>query len=151
MVRFCVLPRTNLAYCLRHSGLNPRRFILLQTLCRCDKSQLLWNQANPHSFRKTPGVGYTPQIAPMESTRCRLFFRTLFANQLPHPSAPPPPRVSISLSTFAFRISIFVCRFFRPFVFTTLRIAFSATSLFSQPSELPGGVTPNPSLQGVPS
>jgi len=36
----------------------PRRFTLLQTLCRHEKSQLLCNQANPHSLRKTPGVGY---------------------------------------------------------------------------------------------
>src|SRR6202043_1594919 len=31
---------------------------LLQTLCRCQKSQLLCYQANPHSSRKTPRVGH---------------------------------------------------------------------------------------------
>ena len=31
--------------------------ILLQTLCRSEKSQLLWNQANPNSFAKTLAVG----------------------------------------------------------------------------------------------
>jgi hypothetical protein len=33
-----------------------RRFILLQTLCHCEESQLLCNQANPNSFPKIPGV-----------------------------------------------------------------------------------------------
>ena len=33
-------------------------------------------------------------------------------------------------------------RFCRPFVFITLRIAFSASPFLSQPSELPGGVPP---------
>ena len=33
------------------------RFILLRTLCRCEKPQLLCNQANPNSLCKIPGVG----------------------------------------------------------------------------------------------
>ena len=33
-----------------------RRMILLRTLCRSQKRQLLCNQANPHSLRKIPGV-----------------------------------------------------------------------------------------------
>ena len=33
-----------------------RRMILLRTLCRSQKSQVLCNQANPHSLRKIPGV-----------------------------------------------------------------------------------------------
>ena len=44
---------------------NSRRPTLLQTLCRREKTQLLCNQANPHSFVKTPGAGYTPK-----SRRC---------------------------------------------------------------------------------
>ena len=39
------------------SSTNPRRLILLQTLCRRQNTQLLWNQANPNSFAKTPEVG----------------------------------------------------------------------------------------------
>ena len=39
------------------SSSNPRRLILLQTLLRSPKSQLLWNQANPNSLCKTRGVG----------------------------------------------------------------------------------------------
>src|ERR1700736_3686752 len=39
------------------SSPNPRRLILLQTLLRSPKSQLLWNQANPNSLCKTRGVG----------------------------------------------------------------------------------------------
>ncbi len=41
--------------------LNSRRLTLLQTLCRREKRQLLYNQTNPHSFAKTPGVGHTPK------------------------------------------------------------------------------------------
>jgi len=52
-----VLSRTNLAYSPRRSTPNLRFFILLHPLCRSQKSQLLWNQANPDSFAKTPGVG----------------------------------------------------------------------------------------------
>lgn len=35
--------------------------ILLQTLCRHENSQLLWNQANPDSFAETRGDASTPQ------------------------------------------------------------------------------------------
>ena len=37
---------------------NSKPLNLLRTLCRCEETQPLWNQANPHSFRKTPGWGY---------------------------------------------------------------------------------------------
>jgi hypothetical protein len=37
---------------------NSRRLILLRTLCRREKNQLLCNQANPNSLHKTPGVGH---------------------------------------------------------------------------------------------
>ena len=61
---------------------NPFVSIFLQPLCRRQKSQLLWNHANPDSFRKTPGVGGAAKIASLESTTSRLFFRALFASQL---------------------------------------------------------------------
>jgi len=51
-----VLSRTNLADAARHSSLNSRLFILLQTLLRSEEKQPLYNQANPNSFHKTPGV-----------------------------------------------------------------------------------------------
>src|SRR5260370_1241657 len=35
---------------------------LLQPLCRLEKSQPLWNQANPASFCKTPGVGVPQRL-----------------------------------------------------------------------------------------
>src|SRR5258708_3997024 len=57
MVALRVLSRTNLAYRPRRSSLNPRPFILLRTLLRSRESQLLYYQANPASFWKTPGVG----------------------------------------------------------------------------------------------
>ncbi len=52
-----MLSRRNLSYPSRRSSPNPQLFILLQTLCRSQKTQLLCNQANPASFAKTPGVG----------------------------------------------------------------------------------------------
>ena len=53
---------------------------LFRTLCRRQKRQLLWNQSNPHSFCKTPGVG--------------VYWRTLGQNALPetHCSLPTCPR-----------------------------------------------------------
>src|ERR1700676_3467946 len=41
-----------------------RRFILLRTLCRSQKNQLLCNQSNPNSFVKTPGVWGTHSATP---------------------------------------------------------------------------------------
>src|SRR5713226_6757052 len=58
MVAFAVLSRTNLADPSRHSSLNSRPYNLLQPLVPLQKSQLLYNQANPASFCKTPGVAY---------------------------------------------------------------------------------------------
>jgi hypothetical protein len=52
-----VLSRRRPSYPSRRSSLNPRPVNLLQPLWRSQKSQLLWNQANPASFCKTPGVG----------------------------------------------------------------------------------------------
>ncbi len=77
-----MLSRTKLAYPSRHSSLNSRPFNLLQPLCRLQKSQLLWNQANPASFCKTPGVGVPPQTSPLESSTSSLFFRAPVATQL---------------------------------------------------------------------
>ena len=79
MVPFRVLSRTNLAYSSRQSSLNSRPFNLLQPLCSLQKSQLLWNQGNPASFCKTPGVGVPSQIAFVESATSGLFFPALFA------------------------------------------------------------------------
>ena len=38
---------------------NARRLIPLQALCRCEKTQLLWIQANPNSLCKTRRVAYS--------------------------------------------------------------------------------------------
>lgn len=59
-----VLSWTNLRHFSRHCTPNRRCFILLRTLCRSCKSQLLWNQADPHSFAKIPGVGYPSRKPP---------------------------------------------------------------------------------------
>src|SRR5712664_1115131 len=63
-------------------------FNLLRTLLHLQKSQVLWNQANPASFSKmpgcgvghpernygTPGVGVPLRNAPLESASSSLFF-----------------------------------------------------------------------------
>jgi hypothetical protein len=64
--------------CISHnSSLNPHPFTLLRTLGRRQKRQLLWNQPNPNSFCKipgveypecnygTPGVGVSPSLMPL--------------------------------------------------------------------------------------
>jgi hypothetical protein len=53
--------RTNLTGPMPKLDLNSRPFSHLQPLCRREKSQPLWNQANPASFPKTPGVGWVPR------------------------------------------------------------------------------------------
>jgi hypothetical protein len=58
LVRLRVLSRTNLTYPSRRSSPKSHRLILLRTLCRRQKRQLLWNQPNPNSFCKIPWVGY---------------------------------------------------------------------------------------------
>jgi len=52
-----VLSRRNLSYPSHRSTPNSRWLTLLQTLCRRQKPQPLWNQANPNSLRKTHGCG----------------------------------------------------------------------------------------------
>ena len=77
-----MLSRTNLPYSSRRSTPNPRPFKSLQPLCRSQKSQLLWNQANPASFAKTPGVGVPRKNRPMESATYSLFSPDLFLTWL---------------------------------------------------------------------
>jgi len=88
-------------------GRNPLRLTLLQTLCRRQKRQLLCNQANPHSFAKTTGVGYAPKLR-----TCGI------SNLQTHRSRP-----SYNLVNATLRES--------PFVFTVLQIPFPASSLNS--------------------
>jgi hypothetical protein len=105
-----VLSRTNLPYSSRRSTANPRLLILLQTLCRSQRSQLLWNQANPNSFAKTPGVGCTSQepssrISNLQTLRSRPVCKSV----TPPPSSPRP--------------TLHEPRFYLSFVFIYLRIA----------------------------
>ena len=58
----------------------------------------------------------------------------------------PKPRSYSSTSELSASVSLWQSRFCPPFVFIFLRIAFSATPVFSQSSALPGGVTPNDPL-----
>jgi hypothetical protein len=53
--------RTNLVGPMPKLDLNSRPFNHLQPLCRREKSQPLWNQANPASFSKIPGWGGYPE------------------------------------------------------------------------------------------
>ncbi len=59
-----MLSRTNLPHSSHRSTPNPRPLKSLQPLCRSQKSQLLWNQANPASFCKHPGWGMPSQSRP---------------------------------------------------------------------------------------
>jgi hypothetical protein len=54
---------------------NSRLFILLWTLCRCQKRQLLCNQSNPNSFAKTPGVGDTHTNPPFRISNIQTLSR----------------------------------------------------------------------------
>ncbi len=83
---FRMLSRTNLADPSRRSSLNPRPVNLLQPLfypeprrVRSQKSQVLYNQANPASFCKTPGWGVPSQISPLESATSISLFLALSA------------------------------------------------------------------------
>ena len=67
-----------LAAPLRHANPNSRPFNRLQPLSPREKSQLLWNQANPASFSKTPGWGVPRKNRPVESATYSLFFPDLF-------------------------------------------------------------------------
>src|SRR5258708_21777537 len=115
VVWFLVLSRRNLADPARRSSPNPRLFILLRTLLRSEKTQLFYNQANPHSFCKTPGVGVPlrgdrcteaqkcPSVSPLPATLTHSVSRKSFrcnsyANTLDR-GVTPPPKSSSPLAT----------------------------------------------------
>ena len=87
-------------------------------------------------FLQNAGVGVPPQIPLLESATYGLFFRALLAKQLTVPSLAGIlslcPRCLCGKSSFC-----------SPFVFTTLRIPFPATPVFSHPYKSPGGVPSN--------
>ena len=92
------------------TGGKRRLFTLLQTLCRSEKSQLLWNQANPDSFCKMPGWGGHPEC----------FYRT--------PRVGVPPQLTVWFAAS-------ICS---PFLFRTLQIPFPATPLLAHLYKTPG-------------
>ena len=71
-----------------------RLFMDLQPLRRSQKSQLLWNQANPASFAKTPGVGVPRKNRAIESATYSLFFQDPVMTQLLSQSAERAPTQS---------------------------------------------------------
>src|SRR5260370_24447089 len=79
MVALRVLSRTNLAYPSRNRSINPSLFIRLQPVCPLQKSQLLWNQANPASFCQTPGWG----VLSRDVVRCTEAQKCLSVSPLP--------------------------------------------------------------------
>ncbi len=148
MLPFRVLSRTNLAYRSRYSSLNPRLFILLQTLfypeprrVHSQKSQLLCNQANPASFSKTPGVGYpeclyaTPGVGAPQHLRAEPRFRRHMRHV-----APLSPVASLGCAYFPSPQGCTTpnLRFSLLGVYVPLWQPFPVSHLFSQPSELPG-------------
>src|SRR6202040_336298 len=52
--------------------------ILLRTLCRSCKRQVLWNQANPRSLRKIPGVG-VPRLLSHSDLPAKSFIYRFYA------------------------------------------------------------------------
>jgi hypothetical protein len=102
VVPFRVLPRTKPA----DSQVKSRRFTLLQTLGRCASRQLLWNQANPHSFGKTPGVGCTTTKPSFRISNLQTLSR-VSSNQ----SVTKLAKTAGGPSTFVFRFSYFASRF----------------------------------------
>jgi hypothetical protein len=98
-------------------------------------------------FFQNAGVGVPPQIPLLESTTYRLFIQTLFLRSVC--KAVNSPSLAGILSPCP------RCRrlprpgrggkssFCSPFVFTTLRIPFPATPVFSHPYKTPGGVPSN--------
>ena len=83
-----MLSRTTLSCPSPNNSPNSRPLNRLQPLSRRQKSQLLWNQANPASFPKlpgcgvgipkrnygTPGVGYTRKSRPCGISKIRTLF-----------------------------------------------------------------------------
>src|SRR5246127_330063 len=111
-----MLSRTTLYYFPPHNSLNSRPLNHLQPLAcpeprrvRRPKSQPLWNQANPASFSRTPGVGYTLTSRPCGISNLQ----------------PLSLRLSYNLVNAIAAGS--------PFVFTTLQTAFPANPFVSQP------------------
>jgi hypothetical protein len=126
-----VLSRTTLSYRSRNSSRNSRPLILLQTLCRYEKSQVLCNQANPDSFPKIPGCGvghpernyWTPGVGyTLASRPCGI------SNIQTLSSRPSYNLVNASAAD-------------SPFVFITIQIPLPATPFVSHPYKTPGGVT----------
>jgi len=104
-----------------HSRRKSRRVILLQPLCHRPKSYLLWNQANPRSFAKTPGWGYLARASAISALTLR-----------------------------SLRLSVVICpRICPSFVFILLQIPFLVTLFFSHPCKTPGGVLSRPSFGAV--
>jgi hypothetical protein len=128
---------------------NAFALILLQTLCRCRRAQLLCNQANPNSFHKmpaygirrsswrTPGVGSTSQspshrISDLQTLLFLVFAKWPFSRSTKlHSSCSRVTdhgsRVSLcpratSLSALSFH-TLTNCFSRKPFRFTFIRIA----------------------------
>ena len=91
-----MLSRTALSCSSPSDSPNSRPFNRLQPLCRLQKSQLLWNQANPASFSKSPGVGYTLTSRPCGISKLRNLFSRPSCNLVN--AAPEPVHLSPSLS-----------------------------------------------------
>jgi hypothetical protein len=132
---------------------------LLVSLCSLFRARFLYFHELAASFSKMPGVGgysecnyRTPGGWVVTSTHATLCFRRHMRHV-----APLSPVASLDCAYFLsprgwttlsvnfatkdfFSVPLWQIPFCLSFVFTTIRIAFPATPLFSQPSALPGGV-----------
>jgi hypothetical protein len=111
---FRVLPRTVSSYPSRRSTPNCRCFNELQPLASLFAVPVLYFQRLAASFPKTPGVGGTLHNSPFGISKLRPLFSHYVSPTYPH-------RRRLALR-FSFFVSRF--RFYPPFVFITLRIAF---------------------------
>jgi len=91
------LPPRKLSYPSRRSTPNSCRLILLQTLLHSESRQPLWNQANPNSFAKTPGVG-VPRF-PFQSPTAHYPLPN-FVNSFAYYHIPATPAVSCDYALF---------------------------------------------------
>ena len=108
--------------------------ILLRTLCRRQNSQLLWNQANPSSFTKTPG-GEVPRdhSASLSSAFAFLCFQE-------HTNPSPSARPSHPLFSYDYELLALARRFTSTLFSWTYKLLFSQLLSFQIYTNCRGGI-----------
>ena len=110
--------------------------ILLRTLCRRQNSQVLWNQANPTSFSKTPGVGLPRDH--FASSASVLPFLCFQEHTNPSPSARPRH----PLFSYDYELLALARRFTSTLFSWTYKLLFSQLLSFHIYTNCRGGIPP---------